>query len=91
MTMSTASHAALRLCQGLLPDQERILGAHDPSTLTTRANIAGWTGQSGDPATALRLYQGLLPDRERVLGPGHPGTLTTHAEIAHWGQLAARL
>ncbi len=46
-----------------------------PDTLTTRNNIAAWTGQCGDPAGALRLFQELLPDRERVLGPDHPDTL----------------
>jgi hypothetical protein len=36
-----------------------------PGTLTTRANIAIWTGQSGDPAQALRVFTELLRDRER--------------------------
>ena len=53
-----------------------------PDTLTTRANIAFWTGQCGDSAEALRLDRELLPDRVRVLGPDHPDTRTTRREIA---------
>ena len=55
-----------------------------PDTLTTRSNIASWTGECGDAAGALRLFQELLPDRVRVLGPGHPDTLTTRGNIAYW-------
>ena len=32
----------------LLPDQERVLGRDHPDTLTTRNNIAHWTGETGD-------------------------------------------
>ncbi len=58
--------------------------ASSPDTLTTRHNIAFWTGQAGDTAQALRLCCKLLPDVERVLGPEHPDTLTTRHNIAHW-------
>ena len=43
-----------------------------PHTLTTRHDVAFWTGMSGDVAEALRLTRELLPDRERALGPDHP-------------------
>uniref|UniRef100_UPI002AD250D6 tetratricopeptide repeat protein n=1 Tax=Frankia sp. Cr1 TaxID=3073931 RepID=UPI002AD250D6 len=59
-------------------------GPDHPNTLTTRGNIADWTGETGDPGEALRLFRELLPDQERVLGPGHPDTLTTRNNIAHW-------
>ena len=75
---------ALRLSTALLPDHERVLGPDHPGTLTTRSNIAFWTGQCGDAAGALRLSTALLPDRERVLGPDHPDTLTTRSNIAFW-------
>jgi len=52
-----------------------------PDTLTTRNNIAAWTGRSGDARKALRLFQALLPDQERVLGPDHPDTLRTREWI----------
>ena len=79
----TDSAKALRLFRELLPDQERVLGPDHPYTLTTRHNIATWTGQSGDAAKALRLFRDLLPDQERVLGADHPDTLLTRNSIAH--------
>ena len=63
---------------------QAILGPDHPDTLTTRNNIAAWTGETGDGREALRLFQELLPDQERVLGPDHPDTLTTRNNIAHW-------
>ena len=64
--------------------RRRIQGDDHPDTLTTRGNIATWTGECGDAAGALRLYQELLPDRVRVLGPRHPDTLATRSHIALW-------
>ena len=64
--------------------RRRVQGADHPDTLTTRDNIAFWTGQCGHPAEALRLFQELLPDQERVLGRDHPDTLTTRNNIAAW-------
>ena len=60
------------------------LGPGHPDTLTTRHNIAYWTGQAGDARGALELFTALLPDRQRVLGPGHPDTLATRANVAAW-------
>ena len=68
----------------LLPDRERVLGRDHPDTLTTRSNIAHWTGESGDAREALRLFAELLPDQERVLGRDHPDTLRTRNNIAAW-------
>jgi hypothetical protein len=53
-------------------------------TLTTRHNIAVWTGETGDAREALRLLQELLPDLERVLGADHPDTLAGRHNIAVW-------
>jgi tetratricopeptide (TPR) repeat protein len=61
-----------------------IQGPAHPETLTTRGNIANWTGNSGDAAGALRLALDVLPDEEQVLGPRHPNTLTTRCNIAFW-------
>jgi tetratricopeptide (TPR) repeat protein len=55
-----------------------------PATLTTRHDVANWTGYCGDAAGALRLSLELLPDQERVLGPDHPVTLATRGNIAFW-------
>ncbi|MGC1720598.1 MAG: NACHT domain-containing protein, partial [Isosphaeraceae bacterium] len=54
---------------------ESKLGPGHPDTLTTRHNIASWTGEVGEAREALRLYRELLPDQERVLGRDHPNTL----------------
>ena len=67
----------------LLPVEERVLGAEHPDTLTTRGNLARWTGDAGDPAAARDQYAALLPVRERVLGPEHPDTLTNRANLAY--------
>jgi tetratricopeptide (TPR) repeat protein len=64
--------------------RQRLQNPDHPGTLTTRNNIAAWTGECGDAAGALRLFTPLLPDQERVLGPDHPGTLTTRNNIAAW-------
>ena len=60
------------------------VGEAHPETLTTRHEIAAWTGRSGDARAALELCAALLPDRQRVLGPDHPDTLSTRANIALW-------
>ena len=64
--------------------RQRLQGPDHRQTLTTRGNIAFWTGECGDSAQALRLDRELLPDRVRVLGPDHRQTLTTRANIALW-------
>ena len=55
-----------------------------PDTLTTRDNLAFWTGEAGDAAGARDQLAALLPIRERVLGPEHPDTLITRHNLAHW-------
>jgi hypothetical protein len=61
-----------------------LCGPDHPDTLTTRNNVAFWTGEAGDAREALRLSVVLLPNRERVLGPDHPDTLTTRHNVAVW-------
>ena len=84
-----ANHSALGEYRQALTHGQRELALRitiqspdHPETLTTRANIAYWTGRCGDAVGALRLFRELLPDLERVLGPDHPGTLTTRGNIA---------
>ena len=62
--------------------RRRRQSADHPATLTTRSNIAIWTGHCGDAAEALRLSSKLLPDQERVLGPRHRDTSATRNSIA---------
>ncbi len=64
--------------------RERVLGPEHPDTLTTRHNLAHWTGEAGDAAAARDLFAALLPVRERVLGPEHPDTLATRHNLAYW-------
>jgi len=59
-------------------------GAGNPYTLTTRRQIASWTGNTGDPKRARELFTELLPDCERVLSPDHRDTLTVRADTAEW-------
>ena len=66
------------------PSASGSLGPEHPDTLTTRANLARWTGEAGDAAGARDQYAALLPIRERVLGPEHPDTLTARHNLAHW-------
>ncbi|MDA2910926.1 tetratricopeptide repeat protein, partial [Nitrospiraceae bacterium AH_259_D15_M11_P09] len=62
----------------------KTLGPDHPDTLTTRSNLAFWTGRTGKVREALRLFTQLLPDQQRVLGPEHPDTLTTRGNLAFW-------
>ena len=59
-------------------------GPDHPHTLTSRRDIAAWTGLCGDAREALRLSRELLPDRQRVLGPNHTDTLAARSDIANW-------
>jgi hypothetical protein len=54
--------------------------------LTTRHQLASYTGETGDPAGARDLFAALLPIEERVLGPEHPTTLTARHQLAYWTQ-----
>jgi tetratricopeptide (TPR) repeat protein len=77
-------HESGPLFRRCLEMEEATLGRDHPNTLTTRNNIASWTGRVGDSREALRLFSELLPDMERVLGRNHPDTLTTRNNIASW-------
>ena len=63
---------ALRLFRELLPDQERVLGADHPDTLTTRHNIADWTGESGDAARGAAAVPGAAARPGAGARPGPP-------------------
>jgi len=77
-------HRALDHAQAELQLRRRIQGPDHPAVLITRAEIARWTGEGGNPAEALQLNQQLLPDCERVFGHSHSTTLDTRNNIAHW-------
>ena len=55
-----------------------------PTPSITRANLARWLGEAGQPAQAADQFRDLLNDQLRVLGPDHPDTLTTRSNLAYW-------
>ena len=81
---------SILIAEPLLADQERVLGADHPDTLTTRSNLALAWQAAGRTAEAITLYEQTLPDMERVLGADHPDTLTTRSNLALAYQAAGR-
>jgi hypothetical protein len=87
----SGSYPAARDLFRLIADaylEDEAYGAEHPDTLIARGNLAGWTGEAGDPAAARDQYAELLPVRERVLGPEHPRTLATRHQLANWSSRA---
>lgn len=62
----------------------RVLGPQHRDTLTTRGNVASWTGEVGNAEGALAMFEALLPDKVMVLGRDHPDTLKTRGHVARW-------
>ncbi|MBP0454866.1 tetratricopeptide repeat protein [Kitasatospora sp. RG8] len=50
----------------------------------TRAALARWRGQSGDPRGAVALLSDLLNEQLRLLRPDHPDLATTRQALAYW-------
>jgi excisionase family DNA binding protein len=77
--------------------EERLatLGPDNPDVLEVRANVATWTGQSGDVWGALEQFTALLPDITRGRGSNHPDTFRVRGNLALWtgrtGDLGAAL
>jgi hypothetical protein len=76
--------AAREQLAALFPAQEQTLGADHPVTLTTRHDLACWTGQTGNPASARDQLAASLPDALRALGPEHTTTLLIRHDLAYW-------
>ncbi|MFI9760888.1 tetratricopeptide repeat protein [Streptomyces sp. NPDC051963] len=70
----------------------RLFGEDDPSTMTSRINLAYAYEVSGDVVRAIPLYERTLEDRVRVLGEDHPDTLVSLNNLAGayvtWGDVA---
>ncbi|MFJ4621457.1 FxSxx-COOH system tetratricopeptide repeat protein [Streptomyces sp. NPDC088812] len=60
----------------------RLHGPDDPSTLTSRNNLASAYDSAGDFRQALPLYERTLTDSVRVLGEDHPDTLISRNNLA---------
>ena len=74
---------SILIAEPLLADQERVLGADHPDTLSTRNNLAIAYRDAGRTAEAITLDEQTLADRERVLGADHPDTLSTRNNLAN--------
>jgi hypothetical protein len=59
-------------------------GPDHPDTLTSRVNLAFWTGAAGDAAGARDQCGALVPIHERVQGLEHSDTLTIRHQFARW-------
>ena len=81
--------AARDLITALLPVRERVLGPDHPYILSTRAELAHWTGEAGNHAGARDQYVALLPVSERVLGPDHTDTISIRIEFIRWTSRAS--
>ena len=68
----------------ILKISAHVLGPRDPDTLTARANLAGSTGEAGNPGRARVLFAELLPNVERVLGSSHPATVRARNNLVLW-------
>ncbi|WP_167513597.1 tetratricopeptide repeat protein [Streptomyces bauhiniae] len=79
---------AIHILQRAYTGYERILGDSDPSTLTSRNNLANAYEAVGDPTRAITLHEQNLEDRVRILGPDHPNTLVTRNNLASAYQAA---
>ncbi|GIH94312.1 ATP-binding protein [Planobispora siamensis] len=60
------------------------LGPEHPDALTARADLAYFTGESGDAVAARDGFAELVPAYERILGPDHPETLVAGAALARF-------
>jgi hypothetical protein len=63
---------------------EAAVGRDHRASLSTRGNMAAFTGRAGDAAEAVRLFDELLPDITRNLGPDDRDTLAVRAGVAYW-------
>jgi hypothetical protein len=80
---SSGGYPAARDLFRLITDAYRAsddYGPEHPDTLSTRNQLAQWTGEAG----ARDQLAAMLPIDERVLGVEHPDTLAVRANLAHW-------
>jgi tetratricopeptide (TPR) repeat protein len=73
---------AIRIGESLLADEERVLGAEHPDTLTSRNDLAIAHRDAGHTAEAITLLEEVLAVEERVLGVEHRDTLTSRNNLA---------
>jgi hypothetical protein len=81
---------SILLAEPLLADQERVLGAGHPDTLTTRHKLAEAYNWAGRTAEAITLLEQTAADRKQVLGADHPETLASRSHLGNAYLVAAR-
>ena len=74
--------------QAVLEAETRILGADNPSTLSTRHQLAHAIAERGDYAAAEAEHRAVLEAETRILGADNLSTLSTRHCLAH--DIAAR-
>ena len=88
--LADSSARSIQIAEPLLADEERVLGADHPDTLTTRHNLASAYRDAGRSAEAITMHEQTLAARERVLGVDDPGTLHTRNNLANAYRTAGR-
>jgi tetratricopeptide (TPR) repeat protein len=73
---------SISIAESLLADQEFLIGADHPDTLTARNMLAIAYREAGRTAEAIALHEQNLAFQEQVLGPSHPNTLYARGSLA---------
>ncbi|MEU8614657.1 tetratricopeptide repeat protein [Actinoplanes sp. NPDC048791] len=82
---------AVRLQQRVVDAMPERAGAEDPSVLVAKAELARFTGMTGDAGAARDRYAELLPLFERHFGPEDERTLILRVHLIEWtGEAGAR-
>lgn len=76
--------------QMVLANLERSLGPDDPSTITSRINMAYYYLSAGSIPAATDLQERIVADSDRILGSNHPQTLTSRIKLAEWQKLTRK-
>lgn len=66
----------------------RILGPDHPHTLTTRANLAHWRGEAGDPTAAATATAELLDHMVQVVSKDHALIRLFQQNLTYWQNAA---
>ncbi|GAA0282431.1 FxSxx-COOH system tetratricopeptide repeat protein [Cryptosporangium japonicum] len=75
---------AVELLETALTSDTDIFGPDHVVTLTTRQDLAGSRGETGDPDAAADTFADVVDDCLRVLGPDHLHTLIARHNLANW-------
>ena len=88
--LADSAARSIQIAEPLLAEQERVLGADHPDTLTTRHNLANAYRDAGRTAEAITMHEQTLADRKRLLGVDHPDTIATRNNLANAYRAAGR-